>query len=73
MLWVREDARMEGWGSKLLRAAEEEARRRGCDRLIVSSFTFQAPGFYERHGYQETGRTGGFPGGASDVHFLKQL
>ncbi|ONI75406.1 GNAT family N-acetyltransferase [Kribbella sp. ALI-6-A] len=73
MLWIREDHRSEGWGSKLLLAAEEEARRRGCDRACVSSFTFQAPDFYQRHGYTETGRTLGIPGGAEDVHMFKKL
>ena len=73
MLWVREDARKDGWGSRILLAAEEEARRRGCDRVAVSSFTFQAPGFYQRHGYVETGRTLGIPGGAEDVHMFKRL
>jgi ribosomal protein S18 acetylase RimI-like enzyme len=73
MLWIREDRRSEGWGSKLLVAAEAEARRRGCDRACVSSFTFQAPDFYQRHGYTETGRTRGIPGGAEDVHMFKKL
>lgn len=73
MLWVREGSRRDGWGSRILRAAEEEARRRGCDRVVVSSFTFQAPGFYQRHGYVETGRTLGIPGGHEDVHMFKSL
>ncbi|WP_405907223.1 MULTISPECIES: GNAT family N-acetyltransferase [unclassified Streptomyces] len=73
MLWIREESRGDGWGSKLLLAAEEEARRRGCDRACVSSFTFQAPAFYQRHGYVETGRTLGIPGGAEDVHMYKKL
>ncbi|MET7753189.1 GNAT family N-acetyltransferase [Streptomyces sp. NPDC005389] len=73
MLWVREGSRQDGWGSRLLRAAEGEARRRGCDRATVSSFTFQAPDFYRRHGYVETGRVLGIPGGAEDVHFHKSL
>ncbi|WP_156723961.1 GNAT family N-acetyltransferase [Streptomyces apocyni] len=73
MLWVREESRKDGWGSKLLLAAEEEAIRRGCDRACVSSFTFQAPAFYERHGYAETGRTLGIPGDAEDVHLYKTL
>ncbi|MEV2202355.1 GNAT family N-acetyltransferase [Streptomyces fradiae] len=73
MLWVREDSRRGGWGGRLLEAAEEEARRRGCDRACVSSFTFQAPDFYRRHGYVETGRTPGIPGGAEDVHLFKRL
>ncbi|GAA3390812.1 GNAT family N-acetyltransferase [Streptomyces roseoviridis] len=73
MLWVREDSRGDGRGGELLRAAEDEARRRGCDRACVSSFTFQAPAFYQRHGYVETGRTLGIPGGAEDVHMYKKL
>ncbi|MEU1805077.1 GNAT family N-acetyltransferase [Streptomyces sp. NPDC019937] len=73
LLWVREDSRQDGWGGRILRAAETEARRRGCDRVAVSSFTFQAPGFYERHGYAETGRTPGIPGGHADVHLFKRL
>jgi GNAT superfamily N-acetyltransferase len=73
LLWVREASRRDGWGSRLLRAAEAEARRRGCDRVVVSSFTFQAPGFYERHGFAEAGRTPGIPGGHADVHLFKSL
>ncbi len=73
LLWVREDSRKDGWGSKLLRAVEAEAERRGCDRVVVSSFTFQAPGFYQRHGYVETGRMQGIPGGHADVHLYKSL
>jgi GNAT superfamily N-acetyltransferase len=73
MLWIREGSRKDGWGSRILQMAEDEARRRGCDRACVSSFTFQAPTFYQRHGYLETGRTLGIPGGAADVHMFKKL
>ncbi|OKK02517.1 acetyltransferase [Streptomyces sp. CB03234] len=73
MLWVRQDQRGTGLGTKLMRAAEDEARRRGCDRMIVSSFSFQAPPFYRRLGYVETGRSEGIPGGNVDVHFYKSL
>ncbi|MCX5406544.1 GNAT family N-acetyltransferase [Streptomyces sp. NBC_00335] len=73
LLWVRDDNREDGWGHRILRAAETEARTRGCDRIAVSTFTFQAPGFYKRHGYAETGRTPGVPGGHADVHLFKSL
>jgi ribosomal protein S18 acetylase RimI-like enzyme len=73
MVWVHPDHRKDGWGARLLAAAEEEARRRGCDRGCVSSFTFQAPGFYRKYGYVETGRTLGIPGGGEDVHLFKRL
>jgi GNAT superfamily N-acetyltransferase len=74
MVWVREDARRDGWGSRLVEAAERVARERGCQRVHVSSFTFQAPAFYEKHGYEETGRTEALPlAGHADVHFVKHL
>ncbi|MEU8775089.1 GNAT family N-acetyltransferase [Streptomyces sp. NPDC048606] len=73
MTWVREDSRGGGWGTRLLEAAEAEARRRGCVTILVSSFTFQAPAFYARHGYEEQARVPGFPAGHEDVYLLKRL
>ncbi|WBB65167.1 GNAT family N-acetyltransferase [Micromonospora sp. WMMD812] len=72
-MWVRADRRREGWGGRLLRAAEEEARRRGCTEISVASFSFQAPHFYRRHGYSDTGIRDGIPGGHVDHHFWKSL
>jgi len=74
MVWVRADSRKEGWGGRMLEAAENLARDRGCRQLLVSSFTFQAPDFYRRHGYVEFARSEGLPvEGAADVHFVKAL
>jgi GNAT superfamily N-acetyltransferase len=74
LVWVREDRRARGAGGRLLAAAERVARERGCHQLVISSFTFQAPGFYERHGFVETGRIAGLPiEGAADVHLVKRL
>ena len=74
MVWVREDSRKEGCGGRMLEAAEELARERGCRQLLVSSFTSQAPDFYRRNGYTEFARSEGLPvAGAADVHFVKAL
>lgn len=74
MVWIHENARRDGWGRRLLSAAEHVARERGCHQIIVSSFTFQAPEFYKRCGYVETGRTDGLPlDGMADVHMAKRL
>lgn len=74
MTWVREDARGTGVGTRLLDAFETEARARGADRVFVTSFTFQAPGFYQRHGYRELFRWDGVPAeGFADVHLRKDL
>lgn len=74
MVWVRDDNRKSGWGARMLAAAEEVARERGCRQVLVSSFTFQAPEFYRRHGYVEFARSEGLPvEGTADVHLLKML
>ncbi len=74
LVWVRSDRRARGAGARLLEAAERVARDRGCTQIVVSSFTFQAPGFYERHGFVETARIQGLPlEGAADVHLVKRL
>ncbi|AWW40099.1 GCN5 family acetyltransferase [Streptomyces sp. AS58] len=73
LLWVRADQRHAGWGSRLMTAAEDEAVRRGCTDLIVSSYTFQAPDFYVGLGFRETGRVPGVPGGHEDVYLHKTI
>ena len=60
-------------GSRLLNAAEVEARTRGCTQMIVSSHSFQAPGFYQRSGYVEYGRIECYPHGHAEVHLVKNL
>jgi GNAT superfamily N-acetyltransferase len=74
MTWVRKDTRGHGLGSRLLKEFEAEALARGCTHVFTTSFTFQAPGFYEQHGYQEIFRWNGVPTpDAADVHFRKEL
>jgi GNAT superfamily N-acetyltransferase len=73
LLWVHESLRHRGLGSRLLAAAEREARARGCDRIFLSTHTFQAPEFYRRHGYAETGAQQGCPRGHGRVFFCKPL
>jgi GNAT superfamily N-acetyltransferase len=50
-LWVAEASRGHGQGRELLRAAEEEARKRGCRNAWVDTYSLQARSFYERNGY----------------------
>jgi GNAT superfamily N-acetyltransferase len=74
MTWVREESRGDGLGTILLTQFEDEARARGCTHVFVTSFTFQAPGFYEKHGYREILRWVGVPTpDSADVHLRKEL
>jgi len=50
--WVDEAWRNRGLGTRLLKAVEEESRRRGCRQMILMTFSFQAPGFYLNQGFE---------------------
>jgi len=71
--WLPEDKRGEGLGGRLLEAAEEEARKRGCRHVRLFSYSFQAPEFYQRHGYQVFGVLEGYPPGERQVWLRKDL
>jgi GNAT superfamily N-acetyltransferase len=72
-LWVREDLRHHGFGSQLLQRAEELAVGRGCRAVYLNTFSWQARGFYERHGYHLIGELADFPPGASQYWLRKDL
>ena len=72
-LWVDETYRGQGVGSKLLLAAEAIARERSCTACYLDTFSFQAPGFYQRQGYREIGRVNGFPPGFARIWFSKSF
>ena len=52
-LFVKEDIRGQGIGSKLLEQAESEAKMRNCRFAFVNTYQFQAPAFYQKQGYKE--------------------
>lgn len=72
-LWVREDQRRGGIGSTLARAFEERARRLGCKLLYLETFSFQAPEFYRKLGYEVGCELMGFPDGGSKFLMKKSL
>ncbi|MEX0851769.1 MAG: GNAT family N-acetyltransferase [Bauldia sp.] len=72
-LWVDEAHRGGRLGTALLEAAEREAMERNCRQVVISTHTFQAPGFYARLGYTEVARVVGHPIGHANVFLAKQL
>lgn len=73
MLWVSEEHRGKGYGSTLLSQAEEKAKAYGCTSVFLDTHSFQAPVFYQKHGYKEFGRLENFPPGHSRIYFSKIL
>jgi GNAT superfamily N-acetyltransferase len=72
-LWVKEQVRGQGLGKKLLEAAEDEARRRGCLHVVLDTHSFQAPGFYLKSGYEVIGEIVNHPRGYKKIYLCKNL
>jgi GNAT superfamily N-acetyltransferase len=72
-LWVDASRRHRGIGSHLLQAAEDEARSRGCRKIVLSTHSFQALDFYLARGYVVTGGFSEYPRGHRSVFLEKPL
>lgn len=73
LLWLSERSRRSGYGRRLMQEAERRARRRGSVLLHLNTFSFQAPGFYEKLGFKRFGGMQGSPAGESRHFYLKEL
>lgn len=62
-LWVAESWRGRGLGRRLMEAAEDLARERGCLGLYLDTFDPAAVAFYQRLGYTTCGGLDEFPPG----------
>ena len=72
-LYVSDDLRGQGIGSKILEMAENESRNRGCKYSFVDTFNFQAPEFYEKHGYKEVFALKKYPYTGERYYYTKEL
>ena len=73
ILWVDENHRKQGIGSKLLAEAECEAIRRGCHHVHLDTMSWQAPDFYKKHGYEVIGVLPDIPKGNQKYLLQKAL
>lgn len=55
VLWVADELRGQGYGTKIMFAAEAEAIKRGCKYSTVDTYSFQAKDFYLKLGYAQIG------------------
>jgi GNAT superfamily N-acetyltransferase len=72
-LWIDESVRGQGLGSRLMQAAEDLARSRGCTDASLDTFDFQARPFYEKLGYEPFGTLEGYPPGSRQHYLRKRL
>ena len=73
LFWIEQKLRGKDYGTKLIGAIEDEARRFGATRSYVDTMSFQAPGFYRSCGYQEFGSIDGYPRGVTRHWLTKSL
>jgi GNAT superfamily N-acetyltransferase len=73
LLWVKEDLRGRGYGRQLMEVVEEKARELGAKNAYLDTFSFQAPGFYEKLGYRVFGELPTFPPGHERFYMKKEL
>lgn len=69
ILWIDKRYRGQGYGERILAAAEEEARRRDCAHVMLDTLSFQARPFYEKLGYRVYGQLEDFPAGSGHTRY----
>ncbi|MCR8642017.1 GNAT family N-acetyltransferase [Paenibacillus sp. N1-5-1-14] len=73
VLWISEQLRGQGYGSKLLEEMESISRARGCKLVHLDTWDFQALDFYKKHGFEVFGTLEGFPEGFKRYFLRKSL
>lgn len=73
LLWLSERTRRSGTGAKLIAQAEKIAKKRGSRLIWLNTYSFQAPRFYEKQGYQRFGGMQGSPKGHRRHFYVKAL
>lgn len=73
LMWVKEELRGQGHGHRLLALAEDEARKRGAKNAYLDTYSFQAPDFYRKHGYQVFGELPNYPPGHQLYYLIDKI
>lgn len=73
ILWIEENLRKQGYGTKLLDAAEREGIKNGCIFSLLDTWDFQAEKFYLKKGYERIGELKNYWLGHSKIFLRKNL
>lgn len=73
ILFVEEQYRNHGLGSKLIEKLEEEASGRGIKLIHLDTFDFQAKDFYLKHGYEVFGVLDDSPTTGHKRYYMKKV
>lgn len=71
-LWIDESLRGKGYGKELLNRIEKIAREHRCNLIQLDTFSFQAPNFYQKYGYEIVGIIEEHPNKGSQQYYLKK-
>ncbi|WP_223592747.1 GNAT family N-acetyltransferase [Neobacillus bataviensis] len=72
-LWVDNSLRGKGYGKELLNHIEKTARENNCRLILLDSFSFQAPDFYQKLGFKVVGIVEDHPKGYKQYYLEKKL
>jgi ribosomal protein S18 acetylase RimI-like enzyme len=72
-MWIAEAHRGRGYARQLLDAFVAEAADRGVRKIWVSSHDFQAPGLYEKAGFERMAEFSGWPEGHSNIILCRTI
>jgi N-acetylglutamate synthase-like GNAT family acetyltransferase len=72
-LWVNDKVRKNGIGKMLLEEAEAEAKSKECRTILIKSYSFQAPCFYEKFGYKSEHILNDYPEGYNYYTLTKRI
>jgi GNAT superfamily N-acetyltransferase len=72
-VWIPDSLRGHKYGTQLMALAENEALRRGCTRVFLETYSFQALPFYVKCGYVVHSHISDFPVGGARYALTKNL
>ena len=73
LLFVPTSVRGKGIGCELLARAERFGKQKNCLGVWLDTFSFQAPEFYRKHGYETFASLENYPRDESRIFFRKRL